>query len=112
MLIAVGMYLPLQTTFAIFVGGILRWIFDLRLKKLGDVSETDRYRGENTGTLLASGMIAGEALMGVLLSGLVLANIAFPQVLAHPPGWLGLFVFLILGYVLIKIPLGQVRSKE
>ncbi|MCI0410321.1 MAG: oligopeptide transporter, OPT family, partial [Acidobacteria bacterium] len=43
MLIAVGMYLPLPTTFAIFVGGLIRWVFDLRLKKLGNLTEGQRY---------------------------------------------------------------------
>ncbi|MFQ5789365.1 MAG: OPT family oligopeptide transporter [Acidobacteriota bacterium] len=111
MLIAVGMYLPLQTTSAIFVGGIIRWIFDLRLRKLGNVSEEERSRGENTGTLLASGFIAGEALMGVLLSGLILLDITFPQLVAHPSGWLGLVVFALLGWIMVQFPLAQARSR-
>jgi putative OPT family oligopeptide transporter len=111
MLIAVGMYLPLRTTFAIFVGGIIRWIFDQRLKKLGNVSEEERYLAENTGTLLASGLIAGEALMGVLLSGLVLADVAFPQVFEEAPGWPGLLVFVLLAWILVRIPIAQIRSK-
>ncbi len=71
MLIAVGMYLPFETTFAIFIGGALKWIVDRRVarKKL---SKEAGERVENTGTLLASGFIAGESLTGVLLAVLVL----------------------------------------
>ncbi len=111
MLIAVGMYLPLQTTFAIFAGGLMRWLFDNRLKKLGDVKEEDRYRAENTGTLLASGLIAGEALMGVALSALVLIGVSFPTFLASPSGVPGLLVFVLLAWVLVQIPINQIRSK-
>jgi putative OPT family oligopeptide transporter len=112
MLIAVGMYLPLQTTFAIFVGGVIRWIFDTRLRRSGDVGEEARYRGENTGTLIASGLIAGEALMGVLLALLVIAEMGPPRILAEVPGWPGLLVFLVLGWLLVKIPLDRARAKN
>ncbi len=111
MLIAVGMYLPLRTTFAIFVGGLIRWILDLRLKKLGDLSQEDTNKAENTGTLLASGLIAGEALMGVLLSALVLLDITFPQIFAEVPGWPGILVFLLLAWVLVKIPISQIKRQ-
>jgi putative OPT family oligopeptide transporter len=111
MLIAVGMYLPLRTTFAIFIGGLIRWLFDHFLNKQGDVGREDRYRAENTGILLASGLIAGEALMGVALSALVLMDVTFPQLLAHVPGWPGLLVFLLLAWVLIKIPLSQIKKQ-
>jgi putative OPT family oligopeptide transporter len=111
MLIAVGMYLPLQTTFAIFAGGLMRWLFDNRLKKLGDVKEEDRYRAENTGTLLASGLIAGEALMGVALSAFVLFGVSFPTFVASPSGIPGLLVFVLLAWVLVQIPINQIRSK-
>jgi putative OPT family oligopeptide transporter len=115
MLIAVGMYLPLQTTFAIFVGGMIRWIFDTRLKKLGSLTEQQRYLGENTGVLISSGLIAGEALMGVLLSGLILLQekwpvVGIPQLVHEPSGWPGLLVFVLLGVILVRIPLNAVRA--
>ncbi len=112
MLIAVGMYLPLQTTFAIFVGGVMRWIFERRASRIEGLSEEARYRGENTGTLIASGLIAGEALMGVLLALLVIVELSPPQLLADPRGWPGLLVFVILGWLLVKIPLDQARVKS
>jgi putative OPT family oligopeptide transporter len=110
MLIAVGMYLPLQTTFAIFAGGVIRWIYNRRAQRIEGLSEEARYRGENTGTLIASGLIAGEALVGVLLALLVIAELSPPQFLAEVPGWPGLLVFVVLGWLLVKIPLNQART--
>ena len=70
MLIAVGMYLPFSSTSAIFVGGIISWLLykGLEWKKTSDDEKT---RAGNLGTLVASGFIAGESLMAVLLAVLV-----------------------------------------
>ena len=68
MLVAIGMYLPLGTTFAIFVGGMLRWVTDTIAQRRG-FNEAQRARVENAGVLAASGLIAGEALMGLVTSG-------------------------------------------
>ena len=63
MLFAVGMYLPLATTFAIFVGGVLRWATDTLSEKAGH-NAAQKSRVESIGILTASGLIAGEALVG------------------------------------------------
>ena len=73
MLIAVGMYLPLDTTFAIFVGGVLAWIVRKVLARR-EVEGEQLERRTNRGTLLASGLIAGEALTGVLLAAYVIVT--------------------------------------
>ncbi len=73
MLFSVGMYLPLETTFAIFVGGIIRWIVDRMVAKRG-YNEGQTARVENAGLLAASGLIAGEALMGLLIAIVVFFN--------------------------------------
>jgi hypothetical protein len=60
---AVGLYLPLSSTAPIFIGGLVRKIADKRFgKKPDDFHETE-------GTLYASGLIAGSALVGVLAAG-------------------------------------------
>jgi putative OPT family oligopeptide transporter len=69
MLLAVGMYLPFQTTFAIFVGGVIRWVADTVSARKG-FAEGQRVRVENAGILTASGLIAGEGLMGLAWAGL------------------------------------------
>jgi len=70
MLIAVGMYLPFHTTFAIFIGGIIKWVVDLIREK----KKLNKEKVENTGILLASGLIAGEALMGIVIAATVVAG--------------------------------------
>src|SRR5580698_4219450 len=70
MLFAVGMYLPLGTTFAIFLGGIIRWITD-KLRDRRGYNDAQKARVENAGVLTASGMIAGEALCGLVIASWV-----------------------------------------
>lgn len=108
MLIAVGIYLPFETTFAIFVGGVIKHLFDAILKRR-NLSEVERMKAENRGILLASGMVAGEALMGVLLASLVLLNFELPHISESPI--VGLLVFPIIGFVLIGIPLRSMIKK-
>ncbi|MEK7833412.1 MAG: oligopeptide transporter, OPT family [Acidobacteriota bacterium] len=70
---AVGVYLPLSTTSPIFIGGMLRWLVDLWLRKkyaarnLTEeqfVAETDK----SPGVLMASGYIAGGAIAGIIIA--------------------------------------------
>src|SRR5215472_5788979 len=75
MLVAVGMYLPFETTFAIFVGGLFRSLGDWVAKRRG-LNEAQHARVENAGVLTASGLIAGESLLGLLWAALVALAIA------------------------------------
>jgi putative OPT family oligopeptide transporter len=70
MLFSVGMYLPLETTFAIFIGGIIRGIVDLVVASRS-YNDAQKARVENAGILAASGLIAGEALMGLLVAAFI-----------------------------------------
>lgn len=65
MLVAVGMYLPLETTFAIFVGGMIKGAVD-RFGAQRQFNEAQKARVSNVGILLAAGLIAGEALTGLV----------------------------------------------
>jgi putative OPT family oligopeptide transporter len=69
MLVAVGMYLPFGTTFAIFVGGVIRSLGDWVADRRG-FNSAQKARVENAGVLVASGLIAGEALLGLVWAGL------------------------------------------
>jgi len=114
MLIAVGMYLPFETTFAIFVGGSFKWIADKMADKKR-LSNSARGLFENKGILIASGFIAGEAITGVILAGLVLVGVpsityaltgkASLGIVNSIGGWLSLIIFAVVAYALIKIPL-------
>ena len=66
---AIGVYLPLATMAAIFVGGCVR-AFAERGMKAGEKKE-----GADPGILAASGLVAGEGLAGVLVAGLVAAQL-------------------------------------
>ncbi len=70
MLFAVGMYLPLETTFAIFLGGVIRWITD-ELRNRRGYNDAQKARVENAGVLTASGLIAGEALCGIAIAAII-----------------------------------------
>ncbi|TFG52489.1 MAG: oligopeptide transporter, OPT family, partial [Candidatus Aminicenantes bacterium] len=65
MLVAVGMYLPLETTFAIFVGGMFKGLVDKSMAKR-KFNAAQTARSTNVGILLAAGLIAGEGLTGLL----------------------------------------------
>jgi len=74
MLIAVGMYLPFTTTAAIFVGGLIKWVADrMAARKLGEDTKAKETVG-NRGLLIASGLVAGEAMIGIVLAGVVATN--------------------------------------
>jgi OPT family oligopeptide transporter len=107
MLIAVGMYLPFNTSSAIFVGGLIKWILN-RVSQRRSVEE--KLIIEEKGTLLASGLIAGEAIVGILLAVVFLTglpSIATFSFYAAWGGWLSLAGFAAVAYVLIRIPAGQ-----
>ncbi len=117
MLVAVGMYLPLETTFAIFAGGMIKGIIDKRIARKG-LNAAQKARTENVGILLAAGLIAGEGLTGLLRAlwkFLFLQKaISFdiPAVFKNPPYWLGLIVLVIMGYYLIAVPLKNAGAAD
>lgn len=122
MLIAVGMYLPLETTGAIFVGGCVKAWVDRRVERRG-LDSAAAERVESTGTLVASGLIAGESLTGVLLSAIVLAVpgfVSLTQTLfgveqfawvgGNLGGWTSLLAFAAIAWLLVRIPLSKARG--
>ncbi len=111
MLFAVGMYLPLGTTFSIFVGGIIRWITD-KLRDRRGYNDAQKARVENAGVLTASGMIAGEALCGLVIAGLVGSDHDVTLFKWTPPFLLALGALAILALVMIRVPLANAGRPE
>ena len=111
MLFAVGMYLPLGTTFAIFVGGVIRWITDSLRDRRG-FNDAQKARVDNAGVLTASGMIAGEALCGLVIAGLVGSNHDVTLFKWTPPFLLALGALAILAIVMIRLPLASCGRPE
>jgi uncharacterized oligopeptide transporter (OPT) family protein len=111
MLVAVGMYLPFETVSAIFVGGLFRWVADMLAARR---TAEDRALVVEKGTLLASGLIAGEAIIGIVLAVLAVRQVpSFAHFLTgadqfgffeHWGGWLSLIGFVSLAWVVIGIP--------
>lgn len=67
--VAIGLYLPLELSAAIMVGGLIRWGADRFADK------KDRESGAGGGILFCSGMIAGEGLVGILLAILAVLGV-------------------------------------
>lgn len=61
--VAVGLYLPFELDSSIFVGGILAWMLTRATK-----NAKGKEKSANAGLLLASGLITGEALMGIIIA--------------------------------------------
>jgi uncharacterized membrane protein len=111
MLFAVGMYLPLETTFAIFLGGVIRWATD-KLRDRRGFNDAQKARVENAGVLTASGLIAGEALTGLLVALFVLRDIKLPAIFKSPNVLLGFGVLAILALYMIQVPLRNAGSPD
>jgi putative OPT family oligopeptide transporter len=111
MLVAVGMYLPFDTSSAIFVGGMLKWAVD---RLTARYTASDKLKVEERGTLLASGLIAGEAIVGILLAVTFVSGISsFTKLLIGEDqfsffpalgGWLSIVAFAAIAWVLVRLP--------
>ncbi len=111
MLVSVGMYLPLGTTFAIFVGGLIKGIVD-RISEKRKFNDAQKSRVENNGILLAAGLIAGEALIGLLFAAFAFWEIPIFAFFETPSFWISLIVFAFIAWYLIKIPVKHAGSPD
>jgi putative OPT family oligopeptide transporter len=120
MLVAVGMYLPFETTFAIFIGGVFRAFGDWVAMQRG-FNDAQKARVENAGVLTASGLIAGESIFGLLWAALVALSLSqqawlhsaaawaskltSATIFEHPLYVMGVVVMLLLAALMIGLPL-------
>jgi len=65
--IAIGMYLPISSSFPLFIGGMIALMIRLRLQRSG-LSKDAEKKHKQVGTLIACGLVAGAALVDVLLA--------------------------------------------
>ena len=78
--VGLGIYLPTQSTLMIVVGAIVGWFFDQRANRTPKPEAT-----KQLGVLLASGLIVGESIIGVVLSAIVVfSGKAAPLALVGP----------------------------
>ncbi len=125
--VAIGIYLPFTLSTPIFCGGIIRYFTDKRIKKeygsdegeeISDwelaIKQTEikpRERILRTGLLFTAGLIAGEALTGVIvafiiISGLDIVMFEFPPILP------GILLWLFIATLVFYIPLREIYIQE
>lgn len=99
---SLGMFIPLELNTPLLVGGLIAWYVSTRSKDAG-INQARRERG----TLIASGFIAGGALMGVVSAMLKFGNINYINeswFSSYPAEILALGMFLVLcGYMIWEI---------
>jgi len=114
---AVGLYLPVNLSTPVMVGGIISW-----LVTRGKINEQEKKRRLDKGVLIASGLIAGDALLGIILAVLKSRNIDFSTLIGS--SWCGaeglqnlvaIMCFILLGiymFLYIKKRDNSLKDKE
>ena len=118
--VAIGIYLPFTLSVPILIGGIVRAVVDRKLNSEAGEEEEElsdwemaikttgikpKEKAHRVGLLFSAGLIAGEALMGVIAAFLIIGHINL-QILKSAPAWPGILIWLyiafLLGYVVIR----------
>jgi len=121
--VAIGIYLPFTLSIPIFAGGGIRHLTDRILKKkygtsgeeeISDwelaIKQTDIKPKEKvirTGLLFTAGLVAGEALMGVVVAILIVMGINL-TVFPNAPWWPGLVIWIYIAILLAYIPIREI----
>ena len=125
--VAIGIYLPFTLVVPIFAGGAVRHFTNRFIaKKYGSAEEEEISDWElaikqtgvkpkekiiRTGLLFTAGLIAGEALMGVIVAFLIIGGLNFAQ-FPYPPVLPSILIFLFIGILLAYIPLRVIFAKK
>ncbi len=113
---AVGLYLPLSTTLPIFVGGAIKGVVDLLAERKGKKVDDSEL---SSGSLFATGLVAGGALLGVIVALLnipestanALKKLSLEDTLAHSLGHGGYAVLGVLGFATMCVVLFRAARK-
>ena len=92
--VGIGIYLPMSATFVVIVGAVLSHWYDRRTRAMPNPA-----RAQRMGTLVASGLIVGESIWGVIVAGLIVvlgneAPLALVAGTFAPAPWLGAILFV------------------
>jgi putative OPT family oligopeptide transporter len=125
--VAIGIYLPFTLSIPIFSGGIIRAITNkFIVKKYGSAEEEEVSEWElaikqtdvkpkekiiRSGLLLTAGLIAGEALTGVIVAFLIIGGINL-AIFDFPPVLPGILIFLFIAILLWYIPLREIFAND
>jgi len=94
--VGIAIYLPMSATEPVIIGAIAGWFYNRAMDKRSNAEMAKRF-----GILLASGLVVGESLLGILNSGVIVAtNNATPFAIvgpsfAEPANFLGLGLFVL-----------------
>lgn len=135
--VGMGIYLPPSITTAIFVGGVLSWFIQRsarnRLAAKNDAEKTDTLqRVERKGALVASGLIVGESLIGVIIATIIVVSMnieslsderksaplslaggmesLFGSATPYLQQWFGLFVFVMVCIFFVRRTLSALKK--
>lgn len=111
--IAIGLYLPFSLTIPIMLGGIVHELIDRKVEERYNLSSTQmlddktkqsqlekiKEKIHNKGVLFSSGLIAGEALMGIVLAVFVVQGLSL-AIIGEPIVILGVIFFLFLAFMI------------
>lgn len=129
MAVAIGIYLPFTLTTPIFLGGLLGLIsekivaskiklydsFGLSREETGEKVKEAKERTFNMGLLFAAGLVAGEAIMGVIVALIIIMkiDIAFFIVPSMIPGLLALlFIMTLIVYMVVRDDIANLSGRE
>jgi len=124
--VAIGIYLPFTLSVPIFGGGIIRYITNKKIEK--HYGSTDEEASEwelaikqteikpkeriiRTGLLFTAGLIAGEALTGVIVAFIIIAGLNITM-FEFPPVLPGLLLWLFIALLVFYIPLRTLYNKD
>ena len=124
MAVAVGMYLSLKMTIPIFIGGMIKMYIDnsfegplrktrpeLFKKNTSEKLKQEKEKLHGPGILFASGLIAGEAIMGIGSAAMAVSGV-YLGIIEQPSLWLGIGVFAIGAGIMATFSLRQMNNDD
>ncbi len=121
--VAIGIYLPFTLSVPIFVGGVIRHLTDRIMKKKYGSSEQEeisdwelaikqtgvkpKEKAIRTGLLFTAGLVAGEALTGVVIAIIFVMGINL-AIFKEAPWWPGILIWIYIAVLLAYIPLREI----
>ncbi len=125
--VAIGIYLPFTLSVPIFCGGVVRLITEkILIRKYGNDNELDisdwelaiklkdikpKEKTIRTGLLLTAGLVAGEALMGVIIAITIVMGLNL-SIFSEAPLWPGFIIWIYIAFLLAYIPVRHILKKQ
>lgn len=112
---AVGAYLSIGTTLAIFCGGAVRWLADRAIERAGNAPATEAESEVSPGSLFASGLIASGGIMGLLGVAFQAFDKTFPHFSPNNPlhhDWVSVVCYGLLAYALFHFARKPLESEK